>query len=130
MSQENVELAQTIYQRFNELGEPPWEFFHPEVEFDATNVVGFGVLKGRDQALPALREYAAAWDGWRMEPQEIIDAGECVMATVLDGGRLKGTGEELHNRFFNVLTFRSGKVARWKTFTDKSAALEAAGLSE
>jgi ketosteroid isomerase-like protein len=49
---------------------------------------------------------------------------------VLDGGRLKGTGGEVHNRFFNVLTFRSGKVAWWKTFTDRPQALEAAGLRE
>lgn len=128
MSQENVELARTIYDRFNRLGEPPWEFFHPDAEFDATNVVGFGVLKGREQVVPALRDYAAAWDDWRMEPEEFIDGGEQVMATVLDRGRLKDTGDEVHNRFFNVLTFRSGKVTRWKTFTDRAQALEAAGL--
>ena len=128
MSEENVELARTIYDLFNRRGEPPWECFHSDVEFDATNIVGFGVLKGRDQALPALREYAAAWDDWRMEPQEFIDAGEHVVTTVLDGGHLKATGVEVHNRFFNVLSFRAGKVTRWKTFVDKSQALEDAGL--
>lgn len=130
MSRENVDLTRTIYERFNQLGEPPWEFFHPDVEFDASNVVGFGVLKGREQALSGLREYTAAWDEWRIEPEEFIDAGEQVLATVLDGGRLKASGDELHNRFFNVLTFRSGKVVRWKTFTDRSQALEAAELRE
>jgi hypothetical protein len=51
MSVENVELARIVYDRFNELGEPPWELFHPDAEFDASNVVGFGVLKGREQVL-------------------------------------------------------------------------------
>jgi len=128
MSQQNVELARTIYELFNRRGEPPWEFFHPDAEFDATAVVGFGVATGREQALSALREYAAVWDDWRMEPKEFIDAGEQVVTTVLDGGRLKATGDEVHNRFFNVLTFRAGKVAHWKTFTDRSQALKAAGL--
>ena len=129
MGRENVELARTIYERFNQLGEPPWEFFHQDVEFDASNIVGFGVLKGRDQALSGLREYAAAWDEWQIVPEEFVDAGDQVLATVLDGGRLKATSAEVHNRFFNVLTFREGKVARWKTFTDRAEAAEAAGLS-
>jgi ketosteroid isomerase-like protein len=130
MTQENVELVRLMYETFNRLGEPPWEYFHGDAEFDASNVVGMDVYKGREQYLRAYQEYAAAWDEWRIEPEEIVAAGDQVLATVVDGGRLKGTGGEVHNRFFNVFTFRAGKVARWKTFTERKQALDAVGLSE
>ena len=129
MSEENVEQARTLYDLFNQRGVPPWEFIHSDVVFDASNIVGLGVLKGREEALSGLREYTAAWEEWRIEPEEFLDAGDQVMATVLDGGRLKATGTEVHNRFYNVLTFRDGKLTHWKTFTVRSEALEAAGLS-
>lgn len=45
-----------------------------------------------------------------------------------DGGRMKATGDEIHNRFTHVWTFRSGKILRWKTFTDRARALDFAGL--
>ena len=64
------------------------------------------------------------------QPEEFHDAGEQIVAVVRDGGRLKGTGDEVYNRFAHVWTFRAGKVIRWETFTDKAKALEAAGLSE
>ena len=130
MSRENVEVVRRFYEHFNQLHEPPWEAFEQDAVFDASGVVGFAELRGRDEVLAAIREYAAAWDDWRMDPEELVDAGDHVVTTVRDGGRLKATGDEIHNRFFHVFTFRTGKVARWQTFTDKDRALKAAGLSE
>ena len=133
MSQENVEIIRLMYEHFNRTGEPDWELFGPEAEFDATAVVGFGryqINAGREEIMRILGDYAAAFEDWRIEPEEIIDAGDQVVAAVRDGGRLRGTDDEVYNRFTHIWTFRSGKVVRWKTFTDRAEALEAAGLSE
>jgi ketosteroid isomerase-like protein len=43
---------------------------------------------------------------------------------------MKASGTDIWNRFFHVWTFRDGKVIRFSTHTDKSRALEAAGLRE
>lgn len=128
MSEENVERARGFYRHFNEFGEPPWEQIAPDADFDASAIVGFGVLRGRDAVRSALRDYAAAWEDWTMTPEEILDAGDRVLVTVRDGGRLRGTGDEFFNLFFHLLTFKSGKVVHWKTFIDRGKALEAAGL--
>jgi len=130
MSEENVEAIRRGYEHFNQDGEPDWNLFHPDAELDATNVVGFGVIRGREEVLTALRDYASSFDEWQIEPEELIDAGERVFAAVRDGGRMKATGGEVFNRFFHVWYFDSGKVIAWKTFRDKDAALEAAGLRE
>jgi ketosteroid isomerase-like protein len=133
MSEENVERVRAAYEHFNRTGEPPWDLFASGAEFDASNVAGFGsydLSAGRERVLGLLREFAAAFEDWRIEPEEIIDAGEQVVAVVRDGGRLRETGDEVYNRFTNLWTFRSGMVTRWKTFTDRGQAFDAAGLSE
>jgi ketosteroid isomerase-like protein len=128
MSQEAMALVRQVYEVFNRTGEPPWELLTPDAELDATAIPGFGVIRGRDQALAALRDYAAAFEDWHIEPEEFLDAGDQVMAVVRDGGRLKGTEDTVFNRFTHVWTFRGNRVARWKTFTDRVQALEDLGL--
>ncbi len=131
MSEENLEIVKAIYDHFNETGEPKWDSFHAEAVFDASSVPGFGVLSVREAALNALREYAAAFEKWQMTPEEIVDVGfDRVFAAVRDGGRIKGSGDEIFNLFFHAWELREGKVVVWKTFQDRAQALEAAGLTE
>ena len=131
MSQENVAVVRAIYDHFNRVGEPKWDLFRPEAVMDASSVPGFSVVSGRDATLAALREYAAAFEEWRVEPEEIVDAGgDFVFAAVRDGGRIKGTDDEIFNRFFHAWELRDGKVVAWRTFQTRNQALEAAGLSE
>lgn len=131
MSQKNVESISALYDHFNHTGEPDWDRFDPEAEFDPSDVVGLPrvrLAEGKEKMRGLLRDYAAAFDDWRIEPKQLIDAGDRVVAVVRDGGHVKGSGDEIFNDFTHVWTFRSGKVVHWKTFTDHARALEAAGL--
>ena len=130
MAQGNLEFVRAFYEHFNRVGEPPWDQVAAHAEFDVTNVVGFGVYRGRDQVQAGIRQYLAVWDDWYIEPIEVTDAGDQVVAEVRDGGRLKETSEEVSNRFFDVFTLRSGKIVSWKAFREKAEAFRAAGLSE
>jgi ketosteroid isomerase-like protein len=61
----------------------------------------------------------------------VIHADEThVIAAVRDGGRMKGSDADVWTRFFDVVTFRNGKVLRLSAHLDKNRALEAAGLRE
>ena len=65
------------------------------------------------------------------EPQELIDAGDKVVAFIRTSARGKGSGVEVEAHVWNLWTFRDGTLVEWKYFgDDKAAALEAAGLSE
>lgn len=126
MSEGNIEAIRASYDHFNRTGELDWSLLHPEVEFDATAIPGMGIAKGREEVIRLQRDYADAFDEWRVEPEEIFDAGESiVVAVVRDVGRLKGGSSEVHNRFTDVWTFRGDLVVSWKAFPDKKQALEA-----
>ena len=53
-----------------------------------------------------------------------------VVNVVRDGGRMRGTDAEVWNRFFHLWTFRDRRIVRLSIHTDRSRALEVAGLSE
>jgi ketosteroid isomerase-like protein len=90
------------------------------------------VLRGRDEALAALGQIGEPWDDWPVwEPQELIEAGDKVLAFIRTTARGKGSGVEVEAHVWNLWTIRDGKLVELTYFgADRAAALEAAGLSE
>jgi len=69
-----------------------------------------------------------AWDEYAVEVDELIDAGDQVVAVMRLSGR---TNEpEIDEMRSSLLTFRGGKIVRIEPFASKNDALEAAGLRE
>jgi ketosteroid isomerase-like protein len=68
----------------------------------------------------------AAYESFTLEPLDFIDAGNAVVVVVDAHWRGRGSGAEGSSRRFIVFWSRSGKLTRDKTFSDRSAALEAA----
>ena len=92
---------------------------------------GGPLLRGIDAMLDQMREYWEMFEDFHYEIEEVIHADERrVIVAVRDGGRMRGSDSEVWTRFFNVVTFRNGKVVRMSAHLDKHLALEAAGLSE
>jgi ketosteroid isomerase-like protein len=88
------------------------------------------VYVGRDAVIEASRHWWGAWTDYRLEAEELIDAGSSVVLVLHEQGRGKGSGVPFENRFAQVWTFSRGRIIRWEIFPDKGAALEAAGVSE
>jgi ketosteroid isomerase-like protein len=133
MSQENVEIVRRIYREVSaRVWEAPPELFDPEYEVDLTDAgPDLGVIPGVEAAEAALRGYSETFEDFRIELVDVIHADEQRVVTVVrDGGRLKGSGSEVWNRFFHVWTFRDGRIVRRSSHTDENEALEAAGLRE
>jgi ketosteroid isomerase-like protein len=66
-----------------------------------------------------------------MEATEIIDAGrDNVFAGFLQRGHPRGSQSAVEGRWWTVVTFRRGAIARIEVFDDRAKALEAAGLRE
>ena len=132
MSQENVETVRRAYEGVNVRLEAPRELYDPDYEMDATDVApDFGVLRGFEASRDALRSYWEMFEDFHVEVEEVIHADEDhVITAVRDGGRMRGSDAEVWNRFFHVTTFRDGKIVRVSIDTDRSRALEAAGLRE
>jgi ketosteroid isomerase-like protein len=110
--------------------ETPQELFDADYEVDATDTApDVGVVRGAEAAQEAFLPYWETFEDFHVEIQEAIYADrKRVVTLVRDGGRMKGSNAEVWNRFFHVWTLRDGKLARLSIHTDRTRALEAAGL--
>ena len=129
MSQENVQLVRGGIEDVKTF----WAMLDEYVVWDLR---GFqrvdlnDVYVGRDAVIEASRHYWGTWDEYRLDAEELIDAGSSVVAVVHEQGLGKSSGAPIGRRFAQLWTFRQGRIIRWDLFPDKEAALEAAGLSE
>ena len=134
MSQENVEIVRRVLDAMNRRDfETIDSLSSEEGEFNSRLAASEGhVFRGRQ----GIRDYFAwleeAFDEFRGEVEEIIDAGEDrVVALLRASVRGKASGVPLDDqRFAIVFTFQGERIARADSYLSPAEALEAAGLSE
>ncbi len=129
MSQENVEIMRRGYERWRATGEIR---AHPDLVWDVSRL-GWPdqqIYFGAEGANQFNAEWADAWDGWDVEAEDYIDAGERVVVIVKQRGRSKATGIPVDMRFAQVWSFRDGQAIRMQMYLNVDEALEAAGLQE
>ena len=131
MSQENVAIVRRINDAYLKGDfETALSLIDPEVEFDLSMRPDGKVYRGHEGVIEGLRTWTGTWEAYRFEIEELIDAGEQVVAVDRQWGRGKGSGMPLEHSFSAVYTLRNGMVVRMVWFTNREDALEAAGLSE
>jgi ketosteroid isomerase-like protein len=87
-----------------------------------------GVYMGREAVIRWSRHYWGAWEDYRIEIEELVDAGSGIVVMLRERGRGRGSGapwEKLHPQ---VWTFRGDRIVRWESFETRADALAAAGL--
>jgi ketosteroid isomerase-like protein len=70
------------------------------------------------------------WEGLRVDPGEFIEADDKVVVIGRAFATAKGSGMPLDTQIAFVWTVQDGKLVSNQVFTDRRAALEAAGLRE
>ena len=130
MSQENVEAvrrgiasAESFWALLDE--DVVWEI-PPEIELPDIP----RRIVGRQEVIEGTRHYWGTWDEYRLDAEELIDAGSSVVLVVQERGRGRGSGIPFERRWAQVWTFRQGRLIRWELFPDRATALEAVGLRE
>ena len=133
MSQENVEIVRRLIEAWNR-NEPDRVIgiLDPGVVLDATRrLVNPKTYTGIQGMRRMLADSQEVWEEFRMEPDELVDAGDRVVAIGRWVGKGKGSGIEVQQPVADVFTLHDGRVVRAELgFTDRAEALEAAGLSE
>src|SRR3954447_8207656 len=88
------------------------------------------VAHGHDGYEQVWRKMMDAFDDFRAEPAEILDLGDKLLITAHYKGHGSGSGIPIDETLFQLCRLRRGLVV-WQTdFSDRSEALDAAGLSE
>jgi ketosteroid isomerase-like protein len=131
MSEENVEIVRRHIEAYlagdNEAALAAYD---PEVEFDVSIRPEGHVYRGPDGIVEAVRTWTGTWEDYKIEVEEIIDAGENVLVVDRQTGRGKGSGVPLDQQTFWVYSLRDGKIVRVVWLPTREEALKAAGLSE
>jgi ketosteroid isomerase-like protein len=132
MSEENVEIVRRIAEDYAAGDDQAViAVIDPNVEFDASRFRPDGeIYKGLEAMLEAQRTWRGTFADWKLEILEVRDGGDDVLVAGRESGRGKGSGAPIDQTFFAVFTLRDGKIIRWRHFSNRAEALEAAGLSE
>ena len=132
MSQENVEAVRRGWDAFNRGDLDTWlAALADDIDYRAAEgaLDDRGPMHGKDAVRAYVQDWLDMFDDFKVEPTELIDAGEDqVIAVLRISGRAKLSGVETDLTFAALYTIRDGKLARGREYWTKEEALEAAGL--
>ena len=137
MSRENVKLARRGFDAFNRAfsegaASDFYETLHPNVEWVPMSALLEGTrYQGHDEVREWFEEMRRDWTSFEVRPKHYRDLGDD-RVLVLGSWRARGRGGEVLLDFPQaawLVQYRNGKLVRLQTFTERTKALEAAGLS-
>jgi ketosteroid isomerase-like protein len=103
----------------------------PEIEwYEDPQRVDARVYRGHGGVRESFERWLDQWDEYGTAAERFIDCGDDVLVVAQEHGRGAKSGATVSSRIFIVVTFRDGKVLRYREFYDEAAALDAVGLSE
>jgi ketosteroid isomerase-like protein len=130
VSQQNVEIAVLVNAALNRGDmEAVLQFYAPDAELRDLHSAPDQPLtvSGIDAIRRVLIDWTAAFDAFRADVDEYIDAGDAVILAVRWRGEGKESGVAIDNAQYDVLEFRDGKVVRAVLgYRSRDEALEAA----
>jgi ketosteroid isomerase-like protein len=104
--------------------------YDPDVEWiEHRGVPGGGEFGGFDQVRQGFRGWLSSWDRYRLGLIELLESGDRYFTAVRGSGRGALSGAYAEDMFFQVWTFRDGRIIRIENFDERDAALATAGLA-
>jgi ketosteroid isomerase-like protein len=138
MSEEALATLRRGYEVFNSgdrsaILELAREVGTPDMEWGATGA--FPGVEGMYRGPEAMQEWMdvirSAWEEFEVTLAEVLHDGEDVVVVAERlRGRGRGSGVEVEMQIFSTYWFEEGKIRRRAAFTERTDALEAAGLRQ
>ena len=138
MSQQNVELVQGLFagvagaDRQTLLAALPEliaQGCDPEIEWvEHPDRADARIYRGHSGVLESWERWLENFDQYSFEVEEIVDCGDDVLVVGREEARGAASGAPVSLRDYWVMTFRDGKLLRYREFTEERAARQAAGL--
>ena len=132
MSQENVKVVSKLYDAFARRDiDGVLAQVDPEIEFDLSDrLPDEGIHRGREAYRQFLERTFELWADFRVEVEDLLDAGDATVALIHTTATGRISGIEIDERVAHVFWLRDATPYRFKVFTERVNALEAAGRSE
>jgi uncharacterized protein len=129
VSEENVEIVRRFFDHFNATGEFLWDAIAPEVEWviDPMALLA-GTYRGHEGVKMFLARIEEGFDQMRIEINNLIDAGDSVVA--LGHTCFHGLGSDVtaEQPIGFVLQVRDSRIVRSQTYFRPAEALKAVGV--
>jgi ketosteroid isomerase-like protein len=133
MSQANVEIVRQLLDAFTQRDRAVWlALCDPEIEwFPPADWPESAAIRGAEAVWDFTVTLDDPWEEGAYELIEVIDPeNDKIAGRLRRHVRGKSSGIDAEFEYWNVVTFRGGRMIRSEWFGDRAAALEAAGLSE
>ena len=141
MSRENVELVRTLIpppeidfaalfrddELFEQAASALEELIDPEVE-SLANWMGGRRYVGVQGFRSLWLDWLEPWTSYHAQVEDLIDAGDRVLALSHDRGRRPDVDAEIELTASSVWEVRDGRIVRVAFYTDRDDAFEAAGV--
>jgi ketosteroid isomerase-like protein len=131
MSEENVEVVRAFIEAWNATGEPDFSIYHPALVYhpradepDPTPHIGREAYERL--ALGFLEAFSTA----KFDVEELIDAGDLVIAPTVMHGRGSASGADVTDAYVFVARLRDGLIVECWEYRTRQEALKAVGLEE
>ncbi|HEX6712403.1 MAG TPA: nuclear transport factor 2 family protein [Thermoleophilaceae bacterium] len=129
MSQELVEIIERGFAHYAATGEQVWDLYSDDVVVRDHESPDQAEYLGHNGMRRWIGDWSGAWDEWRIEVEEILDAGDAVLALVHHTALGHASGMKMDSHDGMLFTFRDGKVVALDYYTGRERALAAAGLA-
>ena len=128
VTQENIDLVQRWMESFDGDADVFRGTLHPDIEwcpFEDNHTPSYGI----EGAMRIRNGWRDAWDEMQADLEQIVEAGDSVVASVHVTGVGKSSGAKVDVRLHLHFKIRDERIAYIFEHTQRAAALEAAGLS-
>ena len=125
---DNVQIIKNGYECFA-TGNIPGLLANFDENIQWTEAEGFpygGTYTGANAIVEnVFMKLGSEWEGFSAVPEEILDAGETIVALGHYGGKYKATGKSIKVPFAHVWTLRGDKIVKFVQYTDTLKVSEA-----
>jgi ketosteroid isomerase-like protein len=133
---ENLDLVRSFYAKtergdFSFVDREPElrDFYAPDFEWHTReDLPDAGVRRGYEGLARLRAEWAETFDDLHLDVDELIDAGDHVVAVARICGCLRGSGHQLEVQETQVWKMRDGRATEVRAYLTRSEALNAVGL--
>ena len=129
-----MELLRRFYESFNQGDlDSVLELCTDDVEVykdpEVVEMVAAFTPRGQERVAQYLRGWLESWSDYQARPQEFLQSGDEVAALTQARARGKNSQFEIEGEMADVFTVRDGRIARFRLYIERSAALGALGRS-
>jgi ketosteroid isomerase-like protein len=130
MSRADVEMVQGLFEAFNTGDlDSVASFLAEDIQWiEVGGRLDRPQAMGRETLRNGFESLFETWQYYRLEPEEVRDLGDRVLAILREVARGRSSGLEVDGRWGYVITVRTGQIARVEAYRDPRQALSAVGL--